>query len=100
METSKNWNPDVPIETLYKWKSRECGKLNQRVKDLEATVKALRENIRMIVDDPEARRAVRVEARVRMMTKEMNALQKKLHQARVDMEELIIKVNKLNDNVR
>ena len=99
METSKNWNPDVPVETLYKWKSLECGKLNQRVKDLEATVKALRENIRMIVDDPEARRAVRVEARVRMMTKEMNALQKKLHQARVDMEELIIKVNKLNDNV-
>ena len=100
METSKNWNPDVPVETLYKWKSQECGKLNQRVKDLEATVKALRENIRMIVDDPEARQAVRTEARVRMMTKETNALQKKLHQARVDMEELIIKLNKLNDNVR
>jgi predicted RNase H-like nuclease (RuvC/YqgF family) len=98
-ETPKNWNPEVPIETLFKWKSREREKLKRRVENLEATVKALRNNIRIIIDDPEARHAVRQEAIMRMMIKERNALDKKLHQAYVDREELIIKLNRLKDHV-
>lgn len=100
METSKSWNPDIPVETLFKWKSRECEKLKRRVENLEATVKALRNNIRIIIDDPEAKHAVRQEAIVRMMIKERNALDRKLHQAYVDREELIIKLNRLKDYVR
>jgi len=99
METSKNWNPDVPVETLYKWKSRECEKLRRRVENLEATVKALRNNIRIIIDDPEAKRAVKQEAIIRMMVKERNALDRKLHQAYADREELIIKLNRFKDCV-
>lgn len=100
MNADKEWNRDVPVETLYKWKSRECVKLTRRIKELESTVKALRENIRMMIDDPEARQAVRTEARVRMMSRERNALDRKLHQAYADREELIIKLNQLKDYVR
>lgn len=99
METREQWNPDIPIETLYKWKLKECNKLKQRLDKLESTVKALRNNLRLIIDDPEARRAVREEARVRMMIKERNELDKKLHTAYNDREELIIKLNQLRKNV-
>lgn len=99
MKTPEQRNADVPIETLYKWKSKECEKLRQRVNDLEATVKSLRNNIRMIIDDPEAKRAVREEARVRMMIRERNELDKKLHAAYTDREELIMKLIQLQNNV-
>ena len=98
-QSTKNWNPDVPVETLYKWKSRECEELKQCVKELEKTVKALRENIRIIINDPEALRDIRQTAIIRNMIKERNALDKKLHQAYTDREELIIKLNQLKGNV-
>lgn len=92
MTKDKEWNPDVPIETLYRWKSKECEKLRKRVADLEATVSALRNNIRIIIDDPEAKQAIRMDARIKAMTKERNALDKKLHIAYNDREELIRKL--------
>jgi len=100
MQTPKNWNPDVPVETLYRWKSLECEKLKSHIEDLKATVSALRRNLRILIDDPEAKRDIRREGIIRMMQKERNALDKKLHQAYTDREELIIKLNQLKGNVR
>lgn len=98
-EDNKKWNPDIPVETLYKWKQRECQKLEKRVAELERTVKKLRDNIRLILNDPEARHDVRVDARVRMISKEKNSLDEKLHIARADREELIMKLVQLQNRI-
>jgi len=91
----KKWNPDVPVETLYKWKSMECEKLRRQVIRLESTVESLRRNIDMMLDDPDIKYAVKKEAVIRTMKNEIKVLNKKIQVACADRENLIMKLVQL-----
>lgn len=82
-------NPDVPAETILKWKQVECWKLRAQVKKLEATVKALRKNIDMLIRDKDLKREIAKELMIRERTAENNRLKKKLHGAYESIKELI-----------
>ena len=82
-------NNDVPIETVFRWKQVECWKLKARVKKLEATVKALRGNISMLIGDKDLKKEIIKEAVVRQRNEEIKRLNKKLHHAYESIEELI-----------
>ncbi|MBQ2175693.1 MAG: hypothetical protein II453_11780 [Alphaproteobacteria bacterium] len=91
----KKWNADVPVETLYKWKSRECEKLRRQVVSLESTVESLRRNIDIMLDDPSMKYAVKKESVIRTMANEIKVLNKKIQVARADRENLIMKLVQL-----
>jgi predicted RNase H-like nuclease (RuvC/YqgF family) len=82
-------NNDVPIETVFRWKQVECWKLKAKVKKLEATVKALRNNITMLIGDKDLKKEIVKEAVVRQRNEEIKRLNKKLHHAYESIEELI-----------
>lgn len=82
-------NPDVPVETILKWKQVECWKLRAQVKKLEATVKALRKNIDMLIRDKNLKRDIAKELMLRERAAENSRLNKKLHNAYESIKELI-----------
>jgi len=89
-------NNDVPIETLFRHKCYETKKLKKRIVKLEMTVERLRNNIRIILHDPEVRKQIAVEERVRQYKHTLSILEKKLHDARKTSERLII--NKIKEH--
>lgn len=89
MTEQETRNPDVPIETVFKWKQVECWKLRNENRKLKATVESLRRNITLMLRDKETRKEVAKEAAVRRRTIEINKLNEKLHNAYESIEQLI-----------
>ena len=87
-------NNDVPVETLFRHKCQEARKLRKRIAKLESTIKQLRNNISLILHDPEVKKQIAVEERVRLYRSELVCAQKKLHEARRTNEMLIEKLVK------
>lgn len=92
-------NNDVPVETLFRHKCRECKKMKKRVVKLEMTVERLRNNISLILHDPEVKKQIAVEERVRLYKNELVCAQKKLHEARRTNEMLIEKLVKYEQSI-
>lgn len=92
-------NNDVPVETLFRHKCQECKKMKKRVVKLEMTVERLRNNISLILHDPEVKKQIAVEERVRLYKNELVCAQKKLHEARRTNEMLIEKLVKYEQSI-
>ena len=75
-------NNDVPIETLFKWQAKELRKLTAQLKQKDKTIKKLRNNITILLSDPEVKMQLIREFLLRERSKQISMLQKELHRVR------------------
>jgi hypothetical protein len=82
-------NDDVPVETLFKWQSREMYKLRHQLEQKEKTIRKLRNNITMLLRDPEVKLQVARELIIRERNSELRKLQKEIHRMRQSERKII-----------
>jgi predicted RNase H-like nuclease (RuvC/YqgF family) len=75
-------NDGVPVETLFKWQSREVYKLRAQLEQKNKTIKKLRNNITMLLRDPEVKLRLTKDLMLREKAREIAGLQKELHRVR------------------
>lgn len=92
-------NQDVPIETVFRWKQVECWKLRKQNSKQAETIKALRRNLDMVLNDKELKKQIAKELLIRRKTEEINRLNKKLNKAYQSIEELIVTNIKLKQQL-
>lgn len=82
-------NDDVPVETLFKWQSKEMYKLRHQLEQKEKTIRKLRNNITMLLRDPEVKLQVARELIIRERNSELRKLQKEIHRMRQSERKII-----------
>lgn len=87
-------NP-VPAKTLLSHMANELNRAYEKMAQQAATIKQLQKSIQLLLSDPEIKKEVAIEARVRDYKRQLSALQTKLHDARLDRNEIIEKYAKL-----
>ena len=85
----------VPARTLLRHTTKELKLAYEKMAQQAMTIKQLQRNIQMLLSTPEVKKEVAAEARIRDYKRQMQALQQKLHQARLDRNEIIEKYAKL-----
>ena len=85
----------VPAKTLLRHMANELNRAYEKMAQQAATIKQLQKSIQLLLSDPEIKKEVAIEARVRDYKRQLSALQKKLHAARLDRNEIIEKYAKL-----
>lgn len=82
-------NDDVPVETLFKWQSKEVYKLRRQLEQKEKTIKKLRNNITLLLRNPEVKLKVTRELIIREKNLQLRKLQKELHCVRQSERKII-----------
>lgn len=82
MEERLTNNSDVPVETLFKWQSKEIRKLRAQLEQKNKTIQKLRNNITILLRDPETKAMIAKDLILRERAREVSRLQKELHRVR------------------
>lgn len=94
MDTEKQ-NGLVPAETVLRYVKRELKRAYVKIMHQSLTITRLQKNIKMLLEDPELKKAVAREAAIKEYKKELAVVGKRLHEARVDRDEILEKYAKL-----
>jgi len=82
-------NDDVPAETVCKWQAREIYKLNQIIRQKKRVIEKLRNNITILLRDPQIKYELSRDLVLRDCRRQVTELQKELHRVRKSDEKLL-----------
>lgn len=95
-------NDDVPVETLFKWQCREVYKLRAQLEQKNKTIKKLRNNITLLLRNPEVKLQLARDFVLRERSREVSHLQKELHRIKTSERKILqtLLTYKLKENGR
>lgn len=82
MEEQLTNNSDIPVETLFKWQCKEVYKLRAQLAQKNRTIQKLRNNITILLKNPEVKLQIAKDLYLREKKRECTHLQKELHRVR------------------
>ena len=85
----ENPNSYVPVETLFKWQTKELLKLRRMLDRKTRTIERLRNNIRMLLNDSNLKYEIACDARVREYARNMVESQREVHRLRMSQEKIL-----------